>query len=199
MNEKKQFSKKFKEEIYNLFNNKCYFCSKDLKEAEFADKHIHHLIPESMGGATDQSNLVLSCYRCHSIMHRKVQVTYNELRRLMYRNFCSLLEIIPCTSWDDDLESAKEEMKINPKEVPENWRKLIYVMRWMDNQIGKIDNGFKVKEALSLDAIGSIMLNMIKNKDLDFYSNMEKNFDKVMGEQKNLTNNEKTNNNTTSK
>lgn len=180
---KHYISKELREKISRIWDYKCYFCGKDLQKKEFLENNYHHLISEASGGATDETNLVLCCLECHNIMHTKTRVTYNELRRLMYIQFCFLLDIIPCTSYsyDDDLEAAKEELK-KGEEISEEWKKLVYSMKWMDNQIGGIENGFKVKEAINLSSMGRIFLELNKNKtkDLNYFLFMEQNFNEAI-------------------
>ena len=48
----------------NLNNKKCLFCDSE------NNLTIHHVIPRSLGGSNEQSNLVLLCAECHRKLHQ---------------------------------------------------------------------------------------------------------------------------------
>ncbi|MER8748086.1 HNH endonuclease [Mesorhizobium sp. M1050] len=48
-------------------NYRCVSCSTPVKSAE-AD--VHHLLPRSMGGTDELSNLVTLCDGCHAVQHQ---------------------------------------------------------------------------------------------------------------------------------
>jgi ATP-dependent DNA helicase RecQ len=45
---------------------KCVSCSAKVKSR---DADVHHLLPRSMGGSDEVSNLVTLCYGCHAAHH----------------------------------------------------------------------------------------------------------------------------------
>jgi hypothetical protein len=197
MGNKQQISIKLRERVFKIFEGRCYYCDKILDDYQFSNNHYHHFIPEMMGGRTDETNLVLCCYDCHTSMHKKVNISYNSLRKLMYNTFCSLLEIYPCHSWDDDLQSVKKEIITNPKEVPDNWLKLTYLMKWMDNQIGGIDNKLKVSDMIELSNLKDIFKllnpNSSEQTNLTFYTFMSEEFNTFIKKSSNHDKNKENN------
>lgn len=134
---KKYISSELKIQIKKLFKNKCFFCDKTT--SAFLDSHIHHFIPESIKGETTESNLVNCCMECHQIIHSKPKLTYREIRQEFYNILCTLFDIVPITNgWDDDLFfNHKEDFDMN---------KIYYALKFLDNRIGMIDNGFVLRE-----------------------------------------------------
>lgn len=51
--------------IKEKFSNKCIFCGFD----DFDILEVNHIIPRSMGGKNDESNLLAVCPNCHKIIH----------------------------------------------------------------------------------------------------------------------------------
>lgn len=60
------FVTKNKDEILDIFNNKCEVCNFDFKEVLV----VHHIIPISDGGSNELENLSVLCPTCHSIVHK---------------------------------------------------------------------------------------------------------------------------------
>ena len=180
---KERITPEMKEDVYKIFHGRCYFCNKDLSQREFAENQYHHYIPELCGGETNEYNLVLCCYDCHRIIHSKLGQTYGEVRRSVYKLLCKCLDISPVEKgWDDDLFCAKKDFE-NGKDIPENWKKLILSMKWLDSYIGKMNIKFKVKDALKMD---KEFFNFPKPKNLLEFEFLEKELCECMKEIKDM-------------
>lgn len=66
ISEKRNFITKNKEEILEIFNNRCEVCNFNFKEVLV----VHHILPVSDGGTNELENLSVLCPTCHAIVHK---------------------------------------------------------------------------------------------------------------------------------
>lgn len=66
VNEIRYFITKNKEEILEIFNNRCEVCNFNFKEVLV----VHHILPVSDGGTNELENLSVLCPTCHAIVHK---------------------------------------------------------------------------------------------------------------------------------
>lgn len=179
MNKKEPIPIKIKERILKLFDYKCFFCDKDLSKNSFLDIQIHHFTPESSGGKMDEQNLVCCCYNCHRRLHSKIIYEYWQVRKILYNLFCYILEICPVDyGWDDDLYALKKE--INKENIDLNWKKLHFLMRFIDENLGKIDVQIKIKDLIDFKKFKEI----IKPKKITDYLIFEQTLHQFISETK---------------
>ena len=72
----RQDAKKFKTSIVLRDNFKCTCCEQTIFREEY---EIHHVIPLSQGGANYPSNLVTLCSKCHSYIHKQIDLLYEKI------------------------------------------------------------------------------------------------------------------------
>ena len=76
-------TKSKKQKVYQKFVGHCAYCGKPLFLGTF-DCTIDHIIPRSVGGTSDFSNLALSCYECNT---QKSSLTLEEFRKKLGHDF----------------------------------------------------------------------------------------------------------------
>lgn len=57
---------KLRMRIFKRDNMRCKICGASPKDNEHVVLHLHHIIPFSIGGLTDEKNLVTLCHTCHN-------------------------------------------------------------------------------------------------------------------------------------
>jgi len=70
-----QFSKEFRNFIWNKYNKHCAYCGCEL---EYKDMQIDHLHPVYLGGSDNTDNLMPSCRMCN---HYKATLTLEKFRK----------------------------------------------------------------------------------------------------------------------
>lgn len=62
----------------NIIGKKCCNCGKE------EDLEYHHIVPLSMGGSNNLSNLCCLCYSCHSLIHfgKKKNINHSEATKI---------------------------------------------------------------------------------------------------------------------
>lgn len=57
---------KLRMKIFNRDKRRCKICGASPANNEHVELHIHHIIPYSSGGLTDENNLITLCHTCHN-------------------------------------------------------------------------------------------------------------------------------------
>jgi hypothetical protein len=71
---KKQPIRKEKvKKVLDRYGRLCHFCGRELS-GKGSDTHIHHLMPEVIGGKATLKNLRPVCFSCHGELHRLMNV-----------------------------------------------------------------------------------------------------------------------------
>ena len=93
----------------------CVYCGRDLRGAVPSDVTLDHLLPRSVGGTNDASNLVTACRRCNSSRQDRPWVDYatggarDRIEQLRHSplNMDLARALIADTAGDDSLEAVR--------------------------------------------------------------------------------------------